>query len=284
MADGVLVVRASGASAARAALEAAGGRPSVDTLQLIMDCPVPRRFLTTTSTEFPGCTVEIRPADDDADQNGHGVVLLTIAAARLSIDVAELQLLMFQPVPVARPLVVLFSSSIGQLLAADGRTDIFDRHGIGHCLIGLAELVLRSALRSQLQQADTAATRYRDAITYIKRNLTDPGLTAERIAEALFISRRRLYQLLDDGEGISGRIRRMRIERAKELLSDPTHARCGIGELSRQCGFVNSAHFSRTFRKIVGQTPREFRDRCLGAAAGSAGEIDRGDQTTERPG
>ncbi|HEY0807410.1 MAG TPA: helix-turn-helix transcriptional regulator [Pseudonocardiaceae bacterium] len=113
-----------------------------------------------------------------------------------------------------------------------------------------------------------------EAIEYVNRHLADPDLTAERVADALFISRRRPYQLFDDGDGISGRIRRMRIERAKELLADPARARAGIGELARQCGFVNSAHFSRTFRKIVGQTPREYR-------VGSAVEGDGRDQPSE---
>jgi transcriptional regulator GlxA family with amidase domain len=88
------------------------------------------------------------------------------------------------------------------------------------------------------------------------------------------VSRRRLYQLFDDGEGISGRIRRMRVERAQQLLADPTRASQGIGEVARLCGFVNAAHFSRTFRKVVGQTPREYRD--------SVAEVHRGDHRTER--
>ena len=73
-------------------------------------------------------------------------------------------------------------------------------------ITGLAELVLRSALRTELNRADAIATRRRDAVEYIKENLADPTLSADRIADALFISRRRLYQLFDDGDGVSGRL------------------------------------------------------------------------------
>ncbi|HEX4705724.1 MAG TPA: helix-turn-helix transcriptional regulator [Pseudonocardiaceae bacterium] len=250
MAD-VLVVRASGAGAARAAM-AGAPRPAAENIQVIMTMALPS---VNAEAEFPGCSVAIQLADD------HAVAVLTVATTRLSIDFAELQPLMFQPVPVEPPLAVLFGSAVGQLLAVRGAVD---QHGAGHYLVGLVELLLRSALRSHLLRADTAAARYREAIEYVQRHLSDPDLTAERVADALFVSRRRLYQLFDDGEGISGRIRRLRIERAKEMLGDPARARAGIGELSRQCGFVNSAHFSRTFRKLVGQTPREYREARLG--------------------
>jgi AraC-like DNA-binding protein len=163
-------------------------------------------------------------------------------------------------VPVERPLQTLFAAAVAHLLVV---ADSLDQHGIRPYLTGLAELVLRSALRTELNRADAIATRRRDAVEYIKEHLADPALSADRIADALFISRRRLYQLFDDGDGVSGRIRQLRIDRAKELLGDPAHAVKGIGEISRQCGFANAAHFSRTFRKVVGETPRDYRDRVL---------------------
>lgn len=267
---GVLVVRASGAASALAALTGEQ-RPAAGDVQLVVRASVPRR-LSPAARRFavPGCTVELRAPDDGGRT---GVVVLTVAAHRLSIDVAELQPLMFQQVVVRRPVEALFSSAVAHLLGAAGEPEAVDPHGAAHYLIGLAELLLRSALRADLHRADTAAARHREAIDYVNRHLADPDLSAERIADELFISRRRLYQLFDDGDGISGRIRRMRIERAKQLLADPTRTSYGIGELARQCGFVNSAHFSRTFRKIVGQTPREFRD--------SVAEVGGGDQAAE---
>jgi AraC-like DNA-binding protein len=263
VAGGVLVVRASGAGAARAALQAMGGsRAEPAEVQLIMRATVPRALCPAEPLVYPGCTVTTRPVAGERPDSRRMIVVLTAATHRLSISFAELQPLMWTPVPVDRALHTLFSSAVGHLLAAvrsDPAGGPLDAHGVGHHLLGLAELVLRSALREQLHRADTAAARRREAVTYVNAHLADPELSAERVADALFISRRRLYQLFDDGEGISGRIRRLRIERAKELLADPTRSMQGIGELSRQCGFTNSAHFSRTFRKIVGQTPREYR-------------------------
>ncbi len=256
LAAGYLVVRASGASAARMAIDApAATLKDPAQIQLVMRASLPRYLPARgVSLTFPECALRAQPAGRT------GTVLLTVATAKLSISFAELRPLMFRPVPVDRSLQTLFAAAVSHLLVV---SEALDPHGIKPYLTGLAELVLRSALRTELNRADAIATRRRDAVEYIKENLSDPTLTADRIAEALFISRRRLYQLFDDGDGVSGRIRQLRIDRAKELLGDPAHATRGIGEISRQCGFANAAHFSRTFRKVVGETPRDYRDKLL---------------------
>jgi AraC-like DNA-binding protein len=261
VAAGYLVVRASGASAARMAMDAirepalARPRAEPEQVQLVMRATLPR-YLPGRGVRltFPECALRAVPGERQ------GTVVLTVATAKLSISFGELRPLLFRPVPVERPLQALFSSAVAHLLMV---AESLDQHGIKPYLTGLAELVLRSALRTELSRADAIATRRRDAVEFIKENLADPGLSADRIADALFISRRRLYQLFDDGDGVSGRIRQLRIDRAKELLGDPAHAVKGIGEISRQCGFANAAHFSRTFRKVVGRTPRDYRDRAL---------------------
>lgn len=255
---GYLVVRASGASAARLAIggerRRTGAKGEPEQIQLAMRTSLPSYLPPAgMSLRYPECALRAHPGNP-------GTVLLAVSTQKLSITFAELRPLLFQPVRLDRPLQTLFAASVAHLLVV---AESLDPHGIKPYLTGLAELVLRSALRSELDRADAIATRRRAAVDYIRANLSDPGLSAERIADALFISRRRLYQLFDDGDGVSGRIRAQRIERAKELLSDPAHAGKGVGEISRQCGFANAAHFSRTFRKLVDETPREYRERVL---------------------
>lgn len=255
---GYLVVRASGASAARLAIGGAAGasrgKAEPEQIQLATRVSLPAYLPASgMSLRYPECVLRAHPGMP-------GTVLLAVSTAKLSITYAELRPLLFQPVRIDRSLQTLFAAAVAHLLVV---SESLDPHGIKPYLTGLAELVLRSALRGELDRADAIATRRRAAVDYIKANLSDPGLSAERIADALFISRRRLYQLFDDGDGVSGRIRALRIERAKELLADPAHAGKGIGEISKQCGFANAAHFSRTFRKLVDETPREYRERVL---------------------
>ncbi len=261
VAAGHLVVRASGASAARQAMDAAltGARTKADPeqVQVLMRAALPKYLPPQgIALSFGECALRAHPGERQ------GVVLLTVATHKLSIGFGELRPLLFQPVPVDRGLQALFAASVAHVLVV---AEALDPHGARAYLAGLAELVLRSALRTELDRADGLATRRRAAVEHIRAHLADPALTAERIADALFISRRRLYQLFDDGDGVSGRIRALRVERAKELLADPTQGVRGIGEISKQCGFANAAHFSRTFRKAVGQTPRDYRDRVLSA-------------------
>jgi AraC-like DNA-binding protein len=248
VASGFLVVRASGAAAAKAAIT--GGRSAPEQIQLLMRCSVPAvPRAGRAELAYAGCTLHVR----------QGVVMLTVPAAKLSIGFGELRPLMFQPVQVDAALRNVFASAIAHVLAAG---DALDPHGVEHHLRGLAELALRSALRTELNRVDALAARRREALEYIRANLADPELGADQIANALFISRRRLYQLFDDGQGVSERIRAMRLDHAKALLADPAKGARGIGEISKACGFISPAHFSRTFRKAVGQSPREFRERA----------------------
>ncbi|GAA0234975.1 hypothetical protein GCM10010492_37380 [Saccharothrix mutabilis subsp. mutabilis] len=243
---GLLTVRASGAAAARAAL---GGAPPRE-VQLLMGCAVPKGL--------PERGAALRLPDASLHASREGVVLLTVAEARLTIGFGELKPLMFQPVPVEPPLRAVFTGAVAHVLAA---ARALDPRGLSHHLVGLAELVLRSALKAELDRVDALASRRREALDYMREHLSDPALSADRVAEALFISRRRLYQLFDDGQGVSERIRGLRIDRAKALLSDPAKAAKGIGEIARDCGFVSAAHFSRTFRQVVGETPTRYRSR-----------------------
>lgn len=49
-----------------------------------------------------------------------------------------------------------------------------------------------------------------------------------------------------------------RIAAAKRYLTD---TQLGIGQIVEQCGFSNSSNFSRTFKKLTGLSPSDFRER-----------------------
>ena len=49
----------------------------------------------------------------------------------------------------------------------------------------------------------------------------------------------------------------IRIEEAKKLLKNPAYR---VGDVADMVGFLDMAHFSRVFKKIVGVSANEYRN------------------------
>lgn len=101
---------------------------------------------------------------------------------------------------------------------------------------------------------------------YIDRNLGDPALAPERIAQAHHISVRYLHRLFE-GEGVtvSRLIQQRRLEACARELTRRGRTAPTVSAVAQRWGFVNPAHFSRAFRAAYGVPPREWRARGLGA-------------------
>ena len=92
--------------------------------------------------------------------------------------------------------------------------------------------------------------------TFIEEHLHEQLELAD-LAAAVGISRfhfARLFRLAT-GESPMRYLLRMRIDRAKQLLSEP----CGlIGDIALELGFYDQSHFTRSFRRLTGLSPTEF--------------------------
>jgi AraC-like DNA-binding protein len=121
--------------------------------------------------------------------------------------------------------------------------------------------LLTAALRATQPTGDalvskTIATTRQRVESYIDQNLTSDQLTSEQICETLALSKSSLYRAFAHAGGITTYIRKRRLEVIHALLNTTTD---GLGEISRQYGFVSAAHFSRAFRKQFGFSPRAAR-------------------------
>jgi AraC family transcriptional regulator, positive regulator of tynA and feaB len=88
------------------------------------------------------------------------------------------------------------------------------------------------------------------------------GLTPAALARDLSISARYLHHLFAKQATTFGReLLRVRLERARDLLSDPRHDHVPIGEVASRCGFAEASHFARRFRHTFGAAPNDFRRR-----------------------
>jgi two-component system response regulator YesN len=104
-------------------------------------------------------------------------------------------------------------------------------------------------------------TQIQPAVNYIDANYDKPINLAE-VAKACHLSVSRLAHLFKDQMGITviDYLTSVRIERAKQLLL-ATSQNCT--EICFQVGYCNQSYFTRTFKELVGMTPRQFRARNL---------------------
>lgn len=95
------------------------------------------------------------------------------------------------------------------------------------------------------------------AMLALEQQLQAP-MPIEQLCESLGIGRRQLERRFksDIGLGPSEYRQKLRVERARWLLE---HTDLNVTEVALECGFQDSAHFSRIVRKTLGASPRQWR-------------------------
>lgn len=84
-------------------------------------------------------------------------------------------------------------------------------------------------------------------------------LSLRTLAQKLNISSSYLSTIFkkETGQTLTDLIAARRVERAKELLQT---TRLQIQTIAQHCGIVDVHYFSKIFKKVTGQTPKEYRD------------------------
>lgn len=101
-------------------------------------------------------------------------------------------------------------------------------------------------------------TQIKPAIDYIEASYDQP-LTLADVAKAAYLSVSRLAHLFKEQMGITiiDYLTNVRIGHAKRLLLS-TDKSCS--KICFEVGYNNQSYFTRTFKEIVGMTPRQFRE------------------------
>ena len=93
------------------------------------------------------------------------------------------------------------------------------------------------------------------------------NLNLEEVAQALSISRHHLSAILNNRLEISffDFVNKYRIEEVKRMMHEPGSERLTLLAIAFDAGFNSKATFNRSFKKIEGMTPLEYRNRyvCL---------------------
>jgi len=127
----------------------------------------------------------------------------------------------------------------------------------------LVTALVSAMIRSESEFADVLPETNESLLVslqnFIRMNLSSPDLSPDLLAAAHFISRRRLYEIFETvHDSPADAIRRMRVSAAALEIRDPRETR-SIAELAFAFGFGDATTFTRSFRRYMGCTPREWR-------------------------
>ena len=124
--------------------------------------------------------------------------------------------------------------------------------------------VLGACLGDQPHPEPRAVELRRQIHHYIETHLLEPSLGPAEIAAAMGISVRHLHRLfLVTGNTLGEYIRTRRLKGCHTDLANPRMRERTITEIAFFWGFSDSAHFSHSFRKEFGISPRAFRAQAL---------------------
>lgn len=95
----------------------------------------------------------------------------------------------------------------------------------------------------------------------VSEHMSDPELDQQLICRELGMSRALLYNKMKSitGTGAKEYITKIRIEKAKSLMENPS---LSIAEIAEMTGFTSQSYFSTAFKNQTGMTPSQFRTNC----------------------
>ena len=127
--------------------------------------------------------------------------------------------------------------------------------------LGEDRLQLMAAFYRLLAAVSKTPEKKRDPLAavvgYMEKNLKDPRLSNELLAQLLGISEvylRKLFRATYDTTP-KQYLLELRIRRAKQLLVETPFS---VSAVAEECGFFSVYHFCRAFRQRTGQTPTDY--------------------------
>ncbi|MBQ0033223.1 MAG: substrate-binding domain-containing protein [bacterium] len=121
-------------------------------------------------------------------------------------------------------------------------------------LIGARPIVRRASSRR------FADSRVSAAVEHIRLHASE-GLKVDDVVRTMGCSRALAYLRFGEavGHSILDEIHHIRLERAKGLLKAGKHS---IGMVADSCGYASAVDFRRTFKRIVGKTPKAWQSQA----------------------
>lgn len=132
------------------------------------------------------------------------------------------------------------------------------KHEFFRLLVTLARLLSNAShVRGVSDEERRPDSGLAEALRYCEEHFDKP-LSVQKLAARAFLSRGHFSALFTREVGMSpaAYVRLIRLDKARALLRDTNNP---IRQIATQCGYKNSAQFSRAFRSFYKTSPREYR-------------------------
>lgn len=123
------------------------------------------------------------------------------------------------------------------------------------CLALILNRLSSGAKEDSIETTEQEHDYIAKVMDYISRHFGE-CLQTDELARNFFVSRGKLTSGFKEYTGLTVKqyVRLTRINIAKEMLISGR----SISEIAQSCGFCDDSHFIRTFRTLVGATPKEY--------------------------
>lgn len=156
---------------------------------------------------------------------------------------------------IATKRCIPFSASVGEHTPWQIVSDSQTASGLHTYFVQRMEDYVRLALEER--ESNELVFLMKD---YIRKNYQRDMLSVREIAGAACLSTAYACTMFknETGTTINQFISNYRVERAKQLLADPRYK---IADIASQLGYSDSNYFGKSFKRLVGLSPSEYREK-----------------------
>lgn len=146
---------------------------------------------------------------------------------------------------------------LAALARPDSQPSIAASAHLGDAVVAASHAVIADA---RAPGTAKAMSLFNSLVIWIEANLSDPDLSAERLASAHYLSPRYVRRVFaTNGTTVSALVRQRRLERIRDDLVDPRLVRVPIRTIAERWSMSDAAAFSRAFSRQFGVAPRRYR-------------------------